>query len=609
MMEFHFIRPAWLFLIPFFLYGIFLFWKQSHTSTHMNKWINSKFIPLLQLKENNSAAKTPYIGIAILATLALLALAGPTSKKLPQPTYNKESILVIALDLSPSMLATDNKPTRLARAKLKIQELLNQRQEGNTGLIVFGGEAFIVSPLTKDTETISNLLPSLTPEIIPLQGSNIEMAIQLANELINDGPFDQSTLLIVTDGILEESHKSIIQNIDKRFQPIILGIGSDKGAPIPNGKSVVKDNNGNIILAKRNSKELLNLSTSIHGIYIPIQADDKDINLIINQLDHITSNQLNSEEREHQFDQWVDLGPLLVLLGLPLLAFAFRRGWIIHTVAFLPITLLLHSPDSQALSWDSLWKNNDKRGLSAWEKGDYDAAATLFNDSQWKASSQYKSEKLDEALLNFEQENTDISLFNQGNTLARLNRLDEAIKAYEKALEKNPNFTEAKANKEYLEKIKQSQENKSNNNQDNTESSDNSQRQNDENDGGEKDSNQNHQSEQSSENDESSNSQNKEKDKTDNKEEKDTDQASKEEKSNDTKNENSTDNSNVQSLNLSDNDLTPEQEQALEQWLRKVPDDPSGLMRRKFEYEFRKRKELYRQGKWSLPENEAHKRY
>ena len=133
--------------------------------------------------------------------LATIAIAGPVWRQTPQPVHEREDALVVIFDLTKSMLATDVKPDRLVRAKRKLIDLLELREEGVTALIVFSGDAHVVSPLTDDTKTIAAMIPALSPDLVPAPGSALAPALVKAVDLFRDGGTASGRILIITDEI------------------------------------------------------------------------------------------------------------------------------------------------------------------------------------------------------------------------------------------------------------------------------------------------------------------------------------------------------------------------------------------------------------------------
>lgn len=182
--DFHFLRPLWFFAVVPLGWLVYKLWQKKFQQTGFEPHINRELLQHLTLKSTKKQSHYPLTGLVTAWLIAIVALAGPAWEKLPQAVFESESAVVILLDLSPSMMATDIKPSRIVRAHLKVQDILRQRKDGLTALIVYAGEAYTVTPFTDDSRTISNLLATLVPGILPLPGSNPEMAVELAKDLI-----------------------------------------------------------------------------------------------------------------------------------------------------------------------------------------------------------------------------------------------------------------------------------------------------------------------------------------------------------------------------------------------------------------------------------------
>lgn len=595
--NFHLIRPLWLLAIMPLAWLCYCSWQHRQQSTGMEKWINQQFLQYLCEGKQQKPSRLPIIGLGLVWLCTTLALAGPTWERRQQPVYESLSAVIIVLDLSPSMMAEDIKPSRINRAHIKIKDFLNTRKDGLTALVVYSGEAFVVTPLTSDKKTIVNLLPTLTPGILPIPGSNVEMGIEVAKQLVQDAGVDRSSLLLLTDDI----HPSAIDNIPtllpNSMDLTILGIGTDAGAPIPYQGDFIKNDQGELIIAKRNSKTMQELAETVSGYYLPLQADGSDIDFFVDKLQWQFNSAQNNDGGSRNSDAWFEFGPSLLVLCLPLLALSFRKGWLL-SVTFLSITMGITLPQPATANeeatdgwWQSLWLNSNQRGYEHWKKKQYEAAAEDFKTPQWQGSAQYKKGDYDAAVKAFAKDQSAAGDYNRGNAHAMKGELDQAIQAYNDALKKNPNLEKAKRNKAKLEEIKKQQEQQRQ--QEESESSEKNQQQAKNSQQSEK-SNSNHEEQQAQE--EPSDQQ--QSDENSQQEQQQQAQSTEE----DSKNE-------QEELAQMQQNLSPEEQQALQQWLRKVPDDPSGLLKRKFQYEFQKRKELYQRGEWQPPKNNAHQRY
>lgn len=617
--ELHFLRPEWLFaLIPAFIGGIWLFYRQKQTG-NWDQIISPQLLPFLldsvPVKQRRALPVLAMIGWV----LASLAMAGPTWERTPLPVHKQENALIVIFDLSPSMLAQDLKPNRLTRARLKIIDLLKQRQEGTTGLVAYAGDSFIVSPLTDDADTVAALVPALDPNIMPSHGSLVETAIEQAIELVLNAGLAQGNFLLVTDGVSASAQTQLNETIKEHgdFRLSILGIGTEDGAPIPLGNGgFAKDKSGSIVIPRLDIHNLKKLANLNGGRFAQLTADDADIYYLAEQFNTETNSP--SKQLERTFDSWDDQGYWLIFPVLFILLLAFRRG----LLACLLIAPMLSMPQtSYAFGWGDLWSTSDQQAAQAMNEGDAATAQQQFKDPNWKAAAAYRNgdfetaEQLYGNTNNIDSNGQALSHYNQANSLAKSGKLEEAIKRYDEALAKKPDSEDAQFNKELVEKLLEQQEQ-----QQNGDSSDQQENQSDQQQ--KQDQQQSQQDGQPSEGDESqgdksqdSQSQN---DQSQNKK-------SQEENTQDTESQESSPEDNAEQQtqpaenseqNTEDSPLaegsppaegsqtndaqakqmSEEEKQAMEQWLRKIPDDPGGLLREKFRYEAKKRTYERRRG-------------
>ncbi len=269
--NFHWLRPLWLLaILPVLLlaYGL---WQQRKHSSGWQQVISPELLEHLLEGVLPSKHRYSLIGLGLAWILCAIALAGPTWERLPQPVHQQESAMVVLFDLSPSMLAADLKPSRLVRARHQLIDILQARREGLTALIAYAGEAHVVAPLTDDTATLESLLPALHPNIMPLRGSNTEMAVDKALQLFTDSGISQGDILLVTDGVDNSAIDALVDRLDGgQFRLSTLAIGSVEGAPIPadNG-GFARDNQGGIVIARVNHGQLQQLSQQTWQVNYP----------------------------------------------------------------------------------------------------------------------------------------------------------------------------------------------------------------------------------------------------------------------------------------------------------------------------------------------------
>lgn len=634
--QFHWLRPLWLLGIPLaLLAGVYL-WRSQARHSHWQQLINPQLLPHLLQGKLSRQQRWPLVALMSALIIAFVAMAGPSWEKLPQPIHKTESALVILYDMSPSMMAEDLKPSRLTRSRLKLVDLLNQRAEGLTALIAYAGEAHTVTPLTDDTETIISLLPALSPTVMPTGGSNTEMAFDQALTLFKDSGVTEGDILLVTDEVAIDAQQYLRRKLPLGFRLSILGIGTEAGAPIPaRHGGFVRDHNGGIVLAKLNVSELNELASKSGGVYRTLSYDDSDIKALLPKPDLLKA---NTRELEREFDTWLDRGAWLVLLLIPFAAFSFRRGWLL----VVPVLFMVPEP-SYAFGWKDLWQTRDQQALELLQQDKASEAAETFKREDWKTTAQYRAEDYAAAAAGFAGQQSADGYYNAGNALAKAGKLQDAINAYDEALKLQPEMEDAQHNKALVEKLLQQQQNNpeqenqpENDSSENSDDSQSEQENSDQNNSGDQnnpdednqsqgsdnnsaaddsssDANENPQSgsgEQDSDDADAQDSQPQDSD-SPTPAEPDTDAAQQDEPGQPADSE-AADQQNQQppsGQSPHDGELSDEEQQAMEQWLRQIPDDPSGLMRKKFEYQYRQRLLESQRGYWQPPDNQASERW
>lgn len=619
MEEFHFIRPFWLLALVIL---ILMMWLLKRNRIKQSGWqhLIPPHLAKVLVDGNNKIKPTSLALPFMIGLIAIIAMAGPSWKKLPQPVYQVAQGSVLIMDMSYSMYATDVTPNRLTRARYKAIDLLDGINEGEIGLIAYAGDAFSISPLTDDINNIKLLLPSLTPELMPEPGSNPFAALTLANEMLVNAGHNDGDIYWLTDGIDNTDIQDLTQwSREHPYRVNILGIGTKTGAPIKlsNGE-LMKDNNGAIIVPKLTNNALKGVAQRGSGNYVTLTHDNSDIEKLT--FKPIMANSDETTESESTGDQWQEFGPYLLLLILPFVLSYFRRGALLVTLPF--ALFLIPNDKAHAGIWQDLWKTKDQQGQEHFKQKEFQQAAEQFNDPLWQGSSHYKAGDYEQALSAFQQIDSAQSWYNQGNALAKLNRMDEAIEAYSKALEKDPNFADAKANKEIIEQLKKQQEQQKkdqqsgDNNQDSddqqgeqqdqNQQSENQDSQNQDNQSQESESqnsesqdneqnqkNADQNSEQNADSQENKNQQeqsnNEQSESADEKQKQESQQGTEEEQA--AKEDEESEQQQSAQAQLAAEQLAKETEQKHQQLLNKVTDDPYMLLRNKMQLEYQKRRQ------------------
>ncbi len=549
--DFHFLRPAWLALIPVCLAVVWLLRRPRGNLSQWRRWCDPPLLAYLTFGDGGRHRRWPLVLLSLCWLLAILSLAGPVWEQRPQPLYRSEAARVIVFDLSRSMLATDLKPNRLTQARFKLADLLDATAEGQVALVAYAGEAFVVSPLTQDARTIKAMLGALEPSVMPVQGSDLGEALQLALVLLQRVAAVAGDVILFTDSPGVGAAEAVARLRAAGHRLSVIGIGTPEGAPIPDARGgFVKAADGSIAVPRLDEPALAALAAQGGGSYFRLRADARDVRLLTEArpaVDRSTGEALSQESL-----QWYERGPWLVVLLLPLAAAAFRRGWL-GCVAL----LALMPPESQALpSWDDLWRTPDQQAAAALEAGDPATAAQRARDPMLRGEALYRQGDYAAAQQAFARSQGADSHYNRGNALARQQRYQQAIEAYDEALSLEPDMEDAAYNKKLIEdllKQQQQQEQQRQQPQDG--------------DGTEQEQSESQESESSESESEQQQAQ----------------EGAPEDQQQEQQQERQ------KPAPAEAEELDAEQRQALEQWLRRIPDDPGGLLRRKFLLEYQRR--------------------
>jgi Ca-activated chloride channel family protein len=552
----HFIRPWWLLALPLAVLLPWLWKRMRKPAGDWEKVCDPHLLRWLSVGQGESGGTGK--GGAVLSGLAIaiaaLALAGPSWQQLPESSLAAREARVIALDLSASMLAEDLRPNRLTRARFRIADLLQQAEEGQTGLVAYAGDSYVVSPLTNDTNTIASLLPALGPEVMPVTGSRADKAMALAAALLNRAGFERGEILLVTDATDSRAEAKARELADNGIITSVLAVGTAEGAPIPSGSGFVSDRSGNVVIARLDEAALQRVANAGGGQLTRISAGTAEVS------PWISTEGGEFARREDTLDQrWKDAGPFVLLLLLPLALLAFRRG-LFFCLPLVFVASSLTSPSAQAGWWDDLWQRRDQQAWDALRADDPNRAAALAKDPGLSGEAWYRSGGFSNALSAWMKQDSADAHYNRGNALAQMGELDAAIQAYDRALELEPEMEDAKFNREIAEKAKEQQQQQEP--QDSDEGEQGEGEPSDEQQQGEQQ--EGEQGEEGQEGDSQESEQQSEQGEGEPTEQEETDYTQV---------------------------WTEEDAQAMEQWLRRIPDDPGGLLRRKFLYEHQRRGE------------------
>ena len=578
--DFHWLRPEWLFGIPVLVVLAVLLARGKLGAGNWAAVIDAELMPYVLSRDPGRGTDYRWWLMGLGGVIALVALAGPAWLRIEQPVFRAEQALVVALDLSRSMDAQDVAPSRLLRAKLKILDMLERRKSGQSALVVYSANAFTVTPLTTDNDTIAALVNSLGTDIMPSRGSFPEVAIAKGRQLLDQANARFGEVLLVTDGGSSPAADEAARELKAAGYTLsVLGVGTTEGAPIPRVTGgFVTDNRGKIAVPRLEERGLRTLAGIGGGRYARISADNRDLDVLLSG--EVAGIGAAFGDDAVATDRWREEGPWLLLLLLPLAALAFRRGWVLVAIIFV---MPLPQP-AYAATWSDLWLNKDQRAQRELEAGNASSAAALFENPDWQAVADYRAGDYAGSAKVFAENDDTRNLYNLANAMAFQGELDSAIDTYEQVLELEPDNEDAAYNLELVKSLKEQQEQEQESQGD---------QQSEENPGGEGEQSdsesQDGEEGQESEGDSESEPQQGDSERGDEEMTEEDMKALQEELQRAAEEaESGEEPQQMSAAELAELREQQEQEQAMEQWLRRIPDDPGGLLRRKFRHQYQR---------------------
>ncbi len=425
--DFHFLRPAWLLLA---LFGALLpvIWRRSQDlQRRLRSNIAAHLLPHLLLTPTDAHRLRPVHLLSALLILGSVAVAGPTWEQDRPDFLENRAPLIIALDLSPSMDTADVPPTRLTAAKHKLHDLIQRRKGARTALLVYAGSAHLVLPPTDDPALLDSFIQALATDLITQPGKNVASVIDQARRLLQQSP---GTLLLITDGADTAQLPTLKQHLgDSPLQVLVLALGS--------------------------SPTLKALATATDAPLGSLSLNDDDLDWI--EL-HAQAH-LQAADEQQRLLQWKDAGYWLCWPLLLLALFSVRRGWSLNWTAVLLLGVWVPPSPAQA----NPFLTPDQQGRWAFEQHHYPEAAARFVDPYWKGIAAYHAADYDLAQATFATLDTPQAAFYLGNIGVRRFEFDDAIAAFQKALQQQPVFPEASANLALAIALKKDTESAANN--------------------------------------------------------------------------------------------------------------------------------------------------
>ncbi len=450
--------PAWLALLPPLWILLWLFARHNGRHSMWDRVCDPHLLNNMRVVDSVDAPSTKLIWpLALVLTLSVLAASGPGWRAQSSPLMESANARIIALDLSQAMRVRDVKPDRFSQAIAAVREIIGSDFDGETGLVVYAGAAFVLSPLSRDANTLLAFIDALEPGMLPLEGARLNLAIERAQDLLLASVSGKGQIIVISSGSSEKSSavRAALEARDRGHQVSILAIGTAAGGPLIDGDGMLlRDGGGKFILAKTDFDALESIAAAGGGIMLGISdAGAYDALLgsrisadILVEVSTASTDGINDIANE---------GYWLILLTLPFSLLLFRRNllWIVLVAVVLPL-----EREAEAAESASIWRHREHQAYAFYRQGEFETSAALAQDPLLKGAAYYRVGNYHKALEIFSQANSAFAHYNRGNTLAKLDRSEEAITAYQQALALDPGLVDARYNKRLLEFYRQQQQ-------------------------------------------------------------------------------------------------------------------------------------------------------
>jgi Ca-activated chloride channel family protein len=432
-----------------------------------------------EITEQYSSRKffAKFILFSLAFALCAFAVAGLIKPDGTQKISRKGSDIMIALDVSKSMLAQDIKPNRLERAKQMISKIIDNSPDDKIGLVIFAGRAYLQMPLTLDHAAAKMYLNSASPDDVPTQGTVISQALKMSYAAFNPKEKTYKSVLLISDG---EDHDDEAMKVAKQLsaQGIMIntvGIGSVLGAPIMDEETgqYKTDSKGQTVISKLNEQELSDIAKTGNGVYQLYSNTDEVVKNLKNKLSSIGQETTLSDSAYASFKQYFQyfLGAAFILLLLEFFTSEKRKLKIKNAVAVLFFMMMSNVSFSQNSNSAIL------KGNKAYKENKFDEAEKEYRTALKKSEKNvtanynlgnvlYKKDKGEEAVKAYDNviQNTDDNtvkqkaFYNKGVAYQKAKKLPECILAYKNALILNPNDEDARQNLQRALKQQQQQQ-------------------------------------------------------------------------------------------------------------------------------------------------------
>lgn len=424
---FHFAQGAWLWgllAIPVMFLLYVLLYRAESTSL-LERFADRHLLPHL-VKTPRVAARnirTPLLLWSAAWVCGIVAMAGPRWSYMDEPTFRAPLNLVIVLDLSQTMNATDVKPSRIVRAREEIEDLLDMSRGTSIGLVAYAAVPHMVTPLTDDLRTIRNLLPALDTSLVTIQGDRLKPALDMAAAMLKAEPGDDKSILVIGDGGFQEDDFAALARAAGNATIYTMGVGTG----LDTGR-------------------LQTLAATGHGLFVEANYTDSDTRAI---LDRVEAAGDKASMTQKSARVWADQFYVPALVLALLLLRWFRKGAAFPAVVLLSMMFYPAGP-AKAVTAADLFLNREQQARAAYQRGDYKKAMKEFDTPYRRGVAAYRAGDYDKAAVLFKnasrQKGGLDALYDLGNAQLMQGRVEDAVASYEAVLKQRPGDVGARHN-------------------------------------------------------------------------------------------------------------------------------------------------------------------
>ncbi len=447
---FRFLQPQWLWLLPLALWLPWQFQRYYRRNSPWTRLCEPRLLARLSTARGDARGNRWLVAVLTsILVLAIFAAAGPSWRKDSYPLLESGAARVLVLDLSRRMLVEDLEPNRFAQALAVTRRLLAEEYDGETGLVVYAGAAFVVAPLSHDVSTLLSFLDALHPQTMPVDGARPELGIASARQLLEASVAGRGHILVIGSGSdnIDVAVDAARRASDRDHRVSVLAVGTAEGGPLRGkGGNLLRDEHGRFVVARTRFDQLARIADVGGGSFVRL-ADYAGTSAQL-RLSDASAISAVAQLRQDEDRAAANDGALVVWLMLPLALLLFRRNalWLVLIAVCLPLDNAARAQD-----FGDLWRHSEHRAIAAYRAGQYQQVIAQSREPLLLGAAYYRQGRFLLALEQFTRDDSAQGWYNRGNTHARLGQFPEALAAYRQSLQLDPGHSAAEINRDLVE--------------------------------------------------------------------------------------------------------------------------------------------------------------